>query len=34
MRAKHDAIMIGVGTAVNDDPRLNGESNMFTRTLA
>ena len=26
MRTMHDAILIGVGTALNDDPQLNGMS--------
>lgn len=25
MRTMHDGILVGVGTAVADDPRLNGE---------
>jgi riboflavin biosynthesis pyrimidine reductase len=30
MRSMHDAIMIGIGTAANDDPRLNGKYHMGT----
>jgi 2,5-diamino-6-(ribosylamino)-4(3H)-pyrimidinone 5'-phosphate reductase len=26
MRTMHDAILIGIGTALNDNPQLNGES--------
>lgn len=25
MRAMHDAIIVGIGTALNDDPQLNGK---------
>ncbi|KAJ9099259.1 hypothetical protein QFC21_004140 [Naganishia friedmannii] len=28
MRSLHDAIMVGAGTAINDDPRLNGRLKM------
>lgn len=30
MRSMHDAIMVGVGTAVNDDPRLNRKCPEFS----
>jgi riboflavin biosynthesis pyrimidine reductase len=25
MRTMHDAILVGIGTAINDDPQLNSE---------
>jgi riboflavin biosynthesis pyrimidine reductase len=34
MRAMHDAIVVGVGTALNDDPQLNGKlAGRLTRIL-
>lgn len=30
MRTMHDGILVGVGTAVADDPRLNGECRLVS----
>jgi hypothetical protein len=29
MRTMHDAILVGIGTALNDDPQLNGILKIF-----